>query len=871
MVFVSIVTVQVAIAAVSLDLLSAVRAYVTGESLYSKGQKDAQIHLLAYAETHRDEDYQRFREALAVPLGDREAREALQQAEPDEARARQGFVQGGNHAEDIDGLIRLFRWFHGVPFMADAIRTWSEGDQVIEEMGNLVERARERLQAGEADAEAIRQLRVQAPALNGRLTLLERRFSAQLGDASRQTQRLLLGLNLALAVLLASTGLWLIRHSLRRQAQAENEVRRRQERLQQLLDSAAEGLYGVDARGRCTFVNRAALAMLGYDDEHELLGHDIHVLIPSDTGATPHGLVSVGRAREHLHAANEKFRRRDDASIAVEYWAHPMLSDERMRGAVVTFFDIGERLRMQATLQQSELRLAKLVDAVTDGVVTVDADENIVLFNRAAERLFGVLADQAIGTPLRCFIPDGAQHEPHAALAQPNGVVHELVGLRADGQSFPLEATVSHMVADRGVLMTVVLRDVTVLHAARREREAREAMEATNRAKTDFLSRMSHELRTPLNAVLGFAQLLRMDGEEPATARHIGWIGHIEHAGHHLLALVNDVLDMSRVESGQMALSLETVDVRSVVDESLALVARLAAEHGIALVRDGPGESSAAGSERLGWVMADRVRLRQVLVNLLSNAVKYNRPSGSVTVRWATTGEVCRLQVVDTGHGLSPERLAHLFEPFNRLGAEQSQVEGTGIGLVVSRSLIDLMGGELRVDSEVGVGTTAILTLCRSDRAPEIPAALAPLSQHGELDAVLSVLYAEDNEVNIELVRQVVSFRPSVALRVAHSGTRALEMARSDPPDLMLVDMHLGDMTGMELARALRRHGATARVRLVALSADALPGQIRGALDFGFEDYLTKPVEFRRLLHVFDEHLRQTDAHSVPDHTQERA
>ena len=839
-VFVFIVGCQLALAVLSIEMMSSVRAYVTGESLYSKGQKDAQIHLLDYAERHEERDYQLFLEALAVPLGLRVAREALQLPEPDLALAREGHIKGGTHPDDIEGAIRLFLWFDRVPFMADAISIWTEGDKVIEQMRTLVERAHERVAAGDLNAPAIREMRELAPVLNKRMTRLESDFSAQLGVASRETQRVLLALNLGIGALLALSGVAFVRHSARVQAATEDEVRRRQQSLQRLLDSTAEGLYGVDPQGRCTFINRAALAMLGYEREQQVLGRDIDGLVraePADVPATPQ--------RAQVHAVEAVFRRRDGSTFPVEYWSHPVLEDGRLHGAVATFFDVTERQHMRAALREGELRMARLVDAVNDAVITVDTDDHIVLFNRAAEQLFGVSAADAIGQPVASFIPHHALlSAPVAGDGDGAGVLHELTGTRSGGKSFPMEASLSRLDTDTGTLTTVVLRDVSARHQARAERRAREALEASSRAKTEFLSRMSHELRTPLNAVLGFAQLMRIDTEQPLPPLQHERALHIQSAGEHLLALVNDVLDLSRVESGQLRVSLEPVEVVGVLADALALVSTLAQEHGVELLKpDGDAEA---------WVLADRLRLRQVLVNLLSNAVKYNRRGGSVRIGWSRHEDSWRLVVADTGQGITPQKLARLYEPFNRLGAENSKIEGTGIGLVLSLRLVESMQGELRIDSAPGRGTLATVELRAAERATAVARPRTPPSQHGALDGALSVLYAEDNEVNAELVRQVARLRPSVRLRVADSGARALAMARDEPPDLVLVDMNLGDMSGLELARRLRQAPWLGPVRLVALSADALPEQIDAALADGFEGYLTKPIDFRALLNVLD-------------------
>ena len=875
-VFVAMTVLQASVAAFSIQLLSAVRAYVTGESLYSKGQKDAQIFLLDYAENHREADYQRFMEALAVPLGDRVAREALQQREPDIARAQQGFLAGGNHPDDIAGLIRMFRWFQHVPFMSEPIATWTEGDRVIEQMRVLVDRARERFLAGDMDSQPGRDIRVQAPILNSRLTELESKFSFQLGEASRITQQLLLGLNLTIALLLTVSGLAFVRHSGRVQASTEAEVIHRQESLQRLLDSAAEGLYGVDVQGRCTFINRAALTMLGYTSEAELLGRDIHALINHSRAdgrpypASESNVYHAYRARLASHSVDEVFWRRDGSAFPVEYWSHPVMHDGEIQGAVATFFDISERVKMQAALRRGELRTERLIDAVTDGVVTVDGDNKVVLFNRAAEAMFGTAAAQALRSPLERFIPGAvsAQKMLEAQGGQmAGGFLRELVGRRQDGREFPAEASVSQLDTEGGVLTTIVLRDVTALHMANAERRAREALEATNQAKTDFLSRMSHELRTPLNAVIGFAQLLRLDTVRPLTDEQLERVQHVENAGAHLLALVNDVLDLSRIESGEMSVSQEAVALSVVIEEASMMVSPLVTEAGIEVIVSANrpegggwqptlfGEPSHGDRAEEVWVRADAVRLRQVLVNLLSNAVKYNRPGGRVVLSWRVVGDDCEVRIEDTGHGIAPDKLLSLFEPFNRLGAEDSQVQGTGIGLVLSRQLVQMMGGDLRITSTLGEGTAAAFTL-RMATAPAAGPALPPVLRQRAPRAgrALNVLYAEDNEVNAELLRQIVTLRPSVSLQVAENGSIALLMARADPPDLMLVDMNLGDMTGIELARALQKERATRQIRLVALSADALPEQIEGAMRCGFEAYLTKPVDFGELLALLDAH-----------------
>jgi len=389
------------------------------------------------------------------------------------------------------------------------------------------------------------------------------------------------------------------------------------------------------------------------------------------------------------------------------------------------------------------------------------------------------------------------------------------------------------------------IADITEHKLYQEARMAAEAAQRASQAKSEFLSRMSHELRTPLNAVIGFSQLLQLDQESVLNEGQRRKAELIESSGAHLLAVISDVLDLSRIEAGDMPLSLEPMCMTTVLQEAMGMVADLAERAQVRL---------AEPDIRLDVpVRADRVRLRQVLVNLLSNAIKYNHRDGVVRVRaWQESDEVI-FDVADTGCGLSSEQRAHLFEPFNRLGAEHSSVEGTGIGLVIVHRLIELMGGRIGVESHQGAGTIFTVHLPLADTAP--------VSEHGALLVVpvqarpATVLYAEDNEINVLLVRQILALRPSWTLQVATCGADALRMAKQIKPDLLLLDMHLGDMTGFELADLLDQDEATRSVPKVALSADAMPDRVHAARSKGFNAYLTKPLDVAALLQCLDEQL----------------
>ena len=488
------------------------------------------------------------------------------------------------------------------------------------------------------------------------------------------------------------------------------------------------------------------------------------------------------------------------------------------------------------------------------------------LFGAAVTSGETVIANDPSNDPRSGGRPDG--HPPMLSfLGVPLHHGGEMVGMvglanRPGGYDDALVSFLEPLFASVGTIIGAVRMEAARAEAEQAVRESRVALVAAaaaqraNAAKTEFLSRMSHELRTPLNAVLGFAQLLRMDVTHPLTPAQAQWAQHIENAGGHLLAMINDVLDLSRIESGSMPLSLDTVSVALVVDEALALVSALATEGGVRVRVDGAPDAERGH----GQVRADHLRLRQVLVNLIGNAVKYNRRGGAVTIAWALSahGTQLQLEVSDTGRGMSAEQLAHLFEPFNRLGADATTIEGTGIGLVISQRLVQTMGGELEVSSEVGVGSCfrVVLPAASHDATP------APDSGFGTHTAsqpaplpLRTVLYADDNALNVEVVLAILRTRPELRAVVARNGHEAIAAARRDPPDLVLLDMHLGDMTGLEVMQVLALDPALAHIPCVAVSADAMPAALERAERAGFKAYLTKPLNVKLFLQCLDKVL----------------
>jgi PAS domain S-box-containing protein len=507
-----------------------------------------------------------------------------------------------------------------------------------------------------------------------------------------------------------------------------------------------------------------------------------------------------------------------------------------------------ERLRVA----NRDAELAAVVDASGDAIVSTGLDGTIRSWNPAATAIYGRPADQAVGQPFTTVVPtDRVQQavELLRRVTEGERVSLETRHLRGDGETFSVSLTAAPLRGPAGAVlgMSVVARDVTERKRAERAlREAKEEADRANTAKSEYLSRMSHELRTPLNAILGFAQLLEL---EDLTDEQRENLHFILNAARHLLALINEVLDIAAIEAGRLPLSLEPVAVADVVAETVSLIRPLADQHQVLLTT--PPVSCQV------HVLGDRQRLKQILLNLLSNAVKYNRQGGRVELECGPAGtDAMRIQVVDTGPGIAREAMDQLFVPFERLGSEDTGVEGAGLGLPLSRRLAEAMGGTLEVSSTVGQGSRFWVELPqaegpvqRAERQQELKETATP---EPEPAAELTVLYIEDNLSNLQLVERVLSRRPGVRLISAMRPQLGLELAAEHDPDLILLDLHLPDMPGQEVLRRLRAEPRTAQVPVVVLSADARPTLIKELLAQGVRAFITKPLDVRELLELLD-------------------
>jgi signal transduction histidine kinase/ActR/RegA family two-component response regulator len=541
---------------------------------------------------------------------------------------------------------------------------------------------------------------------------------------------------------------------------------------------------------------------------------------------------------------------------------------------------VSEGRRQEALLKTGALQNAILTSA-NFSIIATDEHGIIQLFNVGAERMLGYLAADVVNK----FSPSDL-HDPKEVLARAQSLseelgtgitpgfsalsfkasrgiedIYELTYICKDGSRFPAIVSITALRDDYGGVIGYLL--IGTDNSVRKEVElklhrAMAVAERANLAKSDFLSSMSHELRTPLSAILGFAQLLESGSPSPTVSQKRS-IDQILQAGWYLLELINEILDLALIESGKLSLSLEPSSLVEVMQECRTMIEPQAHKRGISV--------NFPRFDGNCFVKADRTRVKQVLINLLSNAVKYNRSDGSVAVDYDVRAEGrVRISVTDTGAGLTPDQVLQLFQPFNRLGQEASAEEGTGIGLVVCKRLVEIMGGAIGVESTVGKGSTFWIELdlaaepMRLDDVPGPASAASPV----QAEVLHTLLYVEDNPANLMLVEDLIARRPDIALLSARDGVRGVEMARATRPDVILMDINLPGMNGIQALRVLSEHASTAHIPVIALSANAMPRDIEKGLKAGFFRYLTKPIKVHEFMDTLDLALDHSKTNATP-------
>ena len=627
--------------------------------------------------------------------------------------------------------------------------------------------------------------------------------------------------------------------------------------IELVTDAAGVGLWSVDVETGRVEWNAQMLRIYGLAEDlpaptlAQWLGTLIH----------PDDRARVAQRRQQAIKSGERsfdvdFRvLRPDGEVR---WVSCRSSQEVRQGRAMFVgipLDVTERRATEAELARQQERLAIATEAAGMGVWERDTEGRLVFWDAQMYRLRGREPGDA-SSPLEVAsgaVAPGRADELDAlarrSMQRDEPYEQEIEVAWPDGTRRWLLSVGKPMRDAQGRLLGMIgiNLDITQRKLADQALLDRDAAERASRSKSEFLARMSHELRTPLNAVLGFAQLIEHDGAESLTPAQLERVSRIRTAGQHLLSLISDVLDMSAVEAGTLPLAVESVSLDQAFEEVRQWVAPQAERAQVNL----HFEPSAL------WVQGDRRRVRQVLANLLTNAVKYNRSGGNVWMRARPgPGGGCEIEIRDDGRGLNEQQLAHLFEPFNRLGAEREGIEGVGLGLMIVRHLVEYMGGQIQVESAPGAGTTMRLHLAVAAAAPEAREEAPQEIPRGDGAETLSILYIEDNPVNLLLVEELVGLRPNMLLTSAPDGASGVTRSVSERPDVILVAIQLPDIDGYEVLRRLRAEPSLEGVTLIALSANAMADDVARARASGFDDYWTKPIDFKRFLDGLDKLAR---------------
>ncbi|MDJ0685961.1 MAG: ATP-binding protein [Alphaproteobacteria bacterium] len=620
-----------------------------------------------------------------------------------------------------------------------------------------------------------------------------------------------------------------------------------------MVDRITIGIFRSTLDGRYISANPAGFHMHGYESEQAFLdavqdiGREIYVE-PSDREKAQRDIAREGRLEPfeceiYRHITRERVWTRQQLALYTDPATGECWLEEHVE-------DIDARMRAEQELHTNEQRFRDFTEVAADWSWEQDKDLNFSWISDRFRELTGTDPASSYGKPRRAFLIDDVDE---AVIAEHEAVLNarkpftdfRYPRLLADGREVVLSVSGKPIYDDDGAFIGYrgAARDISErVEAERRAQQALEQAEQANAAKSVFLSSMSHELRTPLNSVIGFSQILLADRDAPLSADQTAAVEQIFKSGAHLLELINQVLDLSQIERGALSVSTDTLAVEPILEECLAMVRRSA---------EAAGLTFRLPQRPMPSVVGDPVRIKQVLLNLLANAVKYNRGGSRVELFWdvaPTAPSVLRLTVRDDGPGIPSEKHRDVFTPFNRLGIEALGIEGSGIGLAISKELVALMGGEIGFESQPGLGSAFWFTLPLAE-AQTLKTVAAPAPAYRDRASVMDrrVLYIEDNEPNMHLMRILVSQIGGVDFLGARTAEEGVSVARQALPDLILMDVNLPGMPGDSALKRLKEAPETATIPVAAVSAAAMPSDIEAGLEAGFDRYFTKPIDVAAL------------------------
>jgi len=637
-----------------------------------------------------------------------------------------------------------------------------------------------------------------------------------------------------------------------------DRLRKDELRFQAVSHSTSDAIITLNTDGLIILWNEGAEQIFGYQSI-EVIGQSIEIIIPpkfQKKHRQGFQKLITQKTLPGQNAIESQARCKNGRLISIELSYSEWLSgNERFFTSIIR--DTTHRKEVESQLKDQQENLRAIVTNSAEGIITIDSKGIIEMANPKAYQIFAYVEGELEGQSVSLLMPKAMRsaHDQYlnkSEIHTPKIInkARELLGLRKDGSNFPMELNISPMSLNGEKKFVGILHDITERNNALKAiTNAKLAAEEANKAKSSFLSSMSHELRTPLNAVIGFSQLLQVDDEAPLNANQQESVEHIYSAGQHLLNLINEVLDLAKIESNQVNLSLSNINLISTMKHCLSSIspqitaANLTLEHKLPELED-------------IFIHADESRLIQIMSNLLTNAIKYNRKQGHISVYLAQENNKVRIFVKDTGLGIPESMMKDLFIPFNRLGAEQSDIEGTGIGLTITKTLVEMMNGKIGIDNQPGVGCTFWVEFLQtgmsdSTQTTDTQLKAAQMPEQSEV----KILYIEDNKINRLLMKKIINTKTDFQYHEAISGLTGIQAAIELQPHIILLDINLPDMDGYEIYQKLRLESNLKSTKVIIVSANAMPEDIAKSEQGDFFDYITKPIDQHKMLHSINKAL----------------